>query len=167
MFIRVLHESDAQPYQELRLSALQTNPEAFGSTYEREIQFTLEFVAERLRPSADKFALGAFDKAGAMIGMVSLVRESGMKTAHKANVFGMYVAQEQRGLGVGKALMRELIKMARGIEGLEQVNLCVVSNNDQAKKLYQSVGFERYGVERNALKFNDQYYHEDLMALRL
>jgi Acetyltransferases, including N-acetylases of ribosomal proteins len=167
VIIRVLLESDAQQYQELRLNALLTNPEAFGSTYERENQFTLEFVAERLRPSTDKFALGAFDKDGALIGIVSLVRETSMKTTHKANVFGMYVDKEQRGLGVGKALMIELIKMARDIEGLEQVNLCVVSNNEQAKKLYQSLGFERYGTERNALKFNEQYYDEDLMVLRL
>lgn len=167
MNIRVLLESDARQYQELRLSALLTNPEAFGSTYERESKFTVELIIDRIRPSRDKFVLGAFDKDGALIGIVTLVRENSMKTAHKANVFGMYVDKEQRGLGVGKALMNELIKMARDIEGLEQVNLCVVSDNEQAKKLYQSVGFESYGIERNALKFNDQYYDEDLMALRL
>ena len=57
--------------------------------------------------------------------------------------------------------------MAREMDGLEQVNLCVVSNNERAKKLYQSVGFEIYGTERNALKYNDRYFDEDLMALHL
>ncbi|WP_027086145.1 GNAT family N-acetyltransferase [Cohnella panacarvi] len=167
MNIRILDESDARQYQELRLCALLANPEAFGSTYERESRFTVEFIIDRIKPSKDKFVLGAFDKDGALIGMVTLVRESGVKTAHKASVFGMYVTQERREQGAGKALMNELIKIARDMDGLEQVNLTVVSNNEQAKKLYQSVGFEIYGTERHALKFNDRYYDETLMALPL
>ncbi|MEW9698178.1 hypothetical protein [Paenibacillus sp. SI8] len=58
MYIRVLDESDASIYQELRLSALKNNPEAFGSTHEREVQFSLETVAERIKPSKDKYVLG-------------------------------------------------------------------------------------------------------------
>ena len=37
MNIRVLDESDVRQYQELRLKALKLSPEAFGSTYEREV----------------------------------------------------------------------------------------------------------------------------------
>ncbi|MDV2583650.1 GNAT family N-acetyltransferase, partial [Alkalibacillus haloalkaliphilus] len=44
MNIRILNESDAKMYQELRLRALKVNPEAFSSTYEREIKFTTETV---------------------------------------------------------------------------------------------------------------------------
>ncbi len=44
MKIRVLSEADAGDYQALRLRALQTNPESFGSTYEREAVFTIEMV---------------------------------------------------------------------------------------------------------------------------
>ena len=50
MTISILNEHDAEAYQELRLQALQTNPEAFGSTYEREAAFSLSFVQERLTP---------------------------------------------------------------------------------------------------------------------
>ncbi|WP_194842005.1 hypothetical protein [Gracilibacillus salitolerans] len=42
MNIRVLNETDASIYQELRLNALKINAEAFGSTYEREVQFPIE-----------------------------------------------------------------------------------------------------------------------------
>ena len=35
MIIRKLHETDAEKYEEIRLNALKTDPEAFGSTYER------------------------------------------------------------------------------------------------------------------------------------
>ncbi|MFD2444393.1 GNAT family N-acetyltransferase [Bacillus sp. CGMCC 1.16607] len=165
MNIRVLNEFDAQIYQELRLTALKVNPEAFGSTYEREVEFSLETVGERIIPTADKFVLGACNDQGSLVGIVTFIRENSLKTNHKGNVFGMYVARESRGLGIGKSLMLELIKKASNFDGLEQINLAVVSKNDFAKRLYKSVGFEVYGVERNALKFNGQYFDEDLMVL--
>lgn len=93
------------------------------------------------------------------------MRENSLKTSHKGNIFGMYVAPECRGQGLGKLLMVELISKAKHCNGLEQINLTVVSENNAAKKLYKSLGFEVYGVERNALKFNGQYVDEDLMVL--
>lgn len=126
MKIRVLDESDARLYQELRLSALRISPDAFSSTYEREVQFSLETVIDRLKPTSDRFVLGAFADSGSLVGIVTFMRES-----------------------------------------LEQINLTVVSDNDYAKKLYKSVGFEAYGVERNALKYNEEHFNEDLMVLFL
>ncbi len=167
MKIRVLNESDAPLYQEVRLNALKINPEAFGSTYEREAEFSLESVAERLEPTKDKFILDAFNHNGLVVGIVTFMRENGLKTCHKGNVFGVYVAPDGRGKGLGKSLMIELIRKAKNCEGLEQINLTVVSANSSAKKLYKSLGFEVYGLERNALKFKGQYFDEDLMVLDL
>lgn len=167
MNIRVLDEPDARAYQELRLSALLINPESFGSTYEREVKFTLETVVERMKPTRDKFMLGAFDDSGLLVGIVAFVRESGLKTAHKGYVFGMYIAPEMRGQGLGKSLILELIRKARGCDGLEQINLAVMSENDIAKKLYKSLGFKVYGVEHNALKYNEHYFDEDFMVLKV
>ena len=165
MDIRVLEAPDAARYQEVRLRGLRTNPEAFGSTYEREAQFSLEFVEERLRPAEGKFTLGAFDETGKLVGIATFVRESGPKTAHKGNVYGMYVAPETQGQGVGKALLRALIDRARTCEGLERINLAVVTDNEPAIRLYRSLGFEKYGTERQALKFEGRYCDEDFMAL--
>ena len=167
MEIRILGESDAGQYQGLRLSALKRNPEAFGSTYEREVQFPLETVKERILPEKDRFVLGAFDSEGKLAGIVVFMRENGAKFSHKGNVFGMYVAPESRGEGVGKLLLEELIRLAKQCEGLEQINLAVVSDNIPAKRLYSSFGFEVYGVERKALKWMGQYFDEDLMVLHI
>ncbi|QNF30251.1 GNAT family N-acetyltransferase [Metabacillus elymi] len=167
MKIRNLSESDAQLYQNLRLSAFKINPRAFGSTYEREVRFSIKTIEERLKPTKDKFVLGAFDENGSLVGMVTFIRENNLKTNHKGNVFGMFVAQESRLQGIGKSLVLELIRKARNCDGLEQINLTVVSDNDSAKKLYESVGFEVYGLERNALKYNGRYFDEDLMVLKV
>ncbi|MDQ8734473.1 GNAT family N-acetyltransferase [Paenibacillus sp. LHD-38] len=166
MIIRVLDEQDAGLYQDLRLNALKNNPEAFGSTYEREEKFSLETVIERIKPTKDKFVLGAFDDGCSLVGSVGFVRENGLKTSHKGNVFGMYVAPEGRGQGVGKSLMLELSRKAKVCDGLEQINLAVISENHAAKKLYTSIGFKVYGVEQNALKYKGQYFDEDYMVLK-
>ncbi|MGE6375980.1 N-acetyltransferase family protein [Peribacillus muralis] len=165
MNIRILQEYDAQLYQEVRLSALKLNPEAFGSTYEREAGFSLETVKERVKPTGDKYMVGAFDDGESLVGMVTFVRESNLKIRHKGNVFGMYIAPDNRGQGLGKSLMSELISRARNCDGLEQIKLTVVSTNDSAKKLYKSLGFEVYGTERHALKYRGHYFYEDLMVL--
>ncbi|MBA2941135.1 GNAT family N-acetyltransferase [Paenibacillus sp. CGMCC 1.16610] len=165
MYIRVLEEFDARLYQELRLKALKLSPEAFGSTYEREVQLTLDTFVERIKPMDGKFVLGAFDENGSLVGSVRFVRDTGMKSNHKGNVYGMYVAPEAGGQGLGKKLMLELIRRASSYEGMEQINLIVLSDNVIAKKLYKSLGFEIYGIEHKALKYNGQYFDEDLMVL--
>ena len=167
MNIRILEESDAHLYQKVRLDALKMNPDAFGSTYEREVGYSLEMVKERIKPIRNKYTVGAFDKRKSLIGIVTFVREDNLKTRHKGNVYGMYIAPGNRGQGLGKLLMNELISRAKNSDGLEQINLTVVSDNHYAKKLYTSLGFEVYGIERNALKFNGRYYDEDLMVLKL
>ena len=55
--IRVLNEEDVARYRSIRLRALQSNPEAFGSTYEQEAKFSIEQFAERLKPEEGKFVL--------------------------------------------------------------------------------------------------------------
>ncbi|OOC62553.1 GNAT family N-acetyltransferase [Paenibacillus ihbetae] len=167
MKISVLNGADASVYQAVRLDGLRRDPYAFGSTYDRESKFSLETVSERVQPSRGKFVLGAFGEDGSLVGIVTFMRESGIKTLHKGNVFGMYVIPEKRGMGVGRKLMEELIRRAREVEGVEQINLTVVSENHPAKQLYQSIGFQTFGLERNALKFEGQYFDEEWMVLRL
>lgn len=167
MQIKVLQELDARIYQDVRLDSLRNDPTAFGSSYEREVTFSLETVANRIKPSSDKFVLGAFDDSELLSGIVTFMRNSGMKTRHKCSIYGMYVVPEKRKLGIGRMLMCEIIRRAREIEGLEQINLAVIANNSKAKNLYQSLGFEVFGYEPNALKYENQYYDEELMVLKI
>jgi len=77
----------------------------------------------------------------------------------------VYVSQECRGKGVGRALLGELIGLVRLLPGMEQVALAVSSQNAEAKGLYESLGFEMYGCEKRALKIGDGYVDEELMVL--
>ncbi|EWG13114.1 GNAT family N-acetyltransferase [Cytobacillus firmus] len=165
MEIRLLRPDDAEIYKELRIEGLKKNPEAFGSSYEEEAGRPPEVYGERFRGD-NSFHYGAFEN-GELIGVVSLVRDTGLKMKHRSNIYAMYVTESARMNGVGKSLVSKAVETARSWEGVEQIHLAVMSENTPAKKLYASFGFEVYGKERHALKIDGKYYDEDLMALYL
>ncbi|WNB91690.1 GNAT family N-acetyltransferase [Bacillus sp. NEB1478] len=167
MEIRLLNPSDAESYWELRLEALQQNPEAFATSYEEALkrENPIEQVASRLQGNGD-FTFGAFHN-GKLIGVVTLLQEKVMKMAHKAYILAMYVTPGNRGKSVGKAILTEAINHAKQNSEIMKLNLTVVSSNESAKKLYASLGFKAYGYEKAALKVNDKYYDEEHMVLFL
>jgi RimJ/RimL family protein N-acetyltransferase len=159
--LRRLLSADAARYREVRLEALKQNPEAFGSTYETESTQPLTWFTERL---ASSVVFGAFDGSG-LVGIAGFYIQQGRKEAHKGALWGMYVRQSARAAGVGRRLVEAVIEHAR--QHVELIQLSVVSGNDQARRLYASLGFVEYGVDRNALKQDGRYWDEVLMAKSL
>ena len=167
MEIKIIDKNDWFSYQKLRLSALKVAHESFGSTYEREVQFKEHEIIERISPNSNKFFMGVFD-GKELIGMVSFHREVGKKNRHKGNIYGMFIHGNYQNKGLGKFLLSALIdKVKYDYPDLEQINLSVVSNNISGIKLYSNLGFEKYGVEINALKDGNKYFDENLMVLFL
>lgn len=167
--IRILTAMDESAYRDLRIQALRTNPEAFATTYEDYLSRSTEQVASQLEPDTEHFTLGAFreDRSDELVGTATLVRERSPKMHHIANVVAMYVAPDVRRQGVGRHLLTEVIRRARQLEGLDQLRLCVIQDNDAAIRLYQSIGFQTYGVEPNALKTAEGSWDEVHMVLLL
>jgi RimJ/RimL family protein N-acetyltransferase len=154
-------EADAILFRDIRLEALKANPEAFGSSHETEAAQPLNWFSARL---ADSSVFGAFRDAR-LVGIAGLAIQQGQKKAHKGTIWGMYVRADARGAGNGRRLMEAVIELAR--HRVELVQLTVVRDNDRARRLYASFGFQEYGVERHALKHDGRYYDEILMAMDL
>jgi ribosomal protein S18 acetylase RimI-like enzyme len=163
--IRALNEADAPVLRELRLRALREAPDSFLSTYEAEASEPVETTAERLRQSAAAFVLGAFED-GALAGMLGVFHESRRKSAHRANIWGMFVAPDVRGRGVGRALIDEAASRLR-VAGVEQAHLTVATTADAARRLYLRSGFVVVGTLREAMKDGERYVDEEIMVLRL
>ena len=166
MELRLLTVDDAEAFWHLRLEMLRNDPESFADSDEEHLKTTIETARERLSKNDPKsnFVVGMFEH-GQMIGTAGFFRRPNYKERHKGHIWGVYVKGDYRGKGLGKALMAELLLRVRSQTGLEQVNLGVSTDQLAAKKLYESLGFEVYGHERQSLKIGEEYVDKDLMVL--
>ncbi|PEU73057.1 GNAT family N-acetyltransferase [Bacillus cereus] len=163
--IRLLTKEDAEKYWELRLQALQVNPEAFVTTYEEAIrqENPIKRVESNLT-AATSCTFGAFNADHQLVGVVTLLTEEKEAYKHKGHIVAMYVDASNRRSGLACELIRKAIEKAREMD-LEQLILGVVSTNEPAKKLYESMGFQTYGIEKRALKINGVYSDDEYMVL--
>ncbi|KXY35566.1 GNAT family N-acetyltransferase [Bacillus sp. FSL K6-0067] len=163
--IRLLTKEDAEKYWELRLQALQVNPEAFVTTYEEAIrqENPIKRVESNLT-AATSCTFGAFNADHQLVGVVTLLTEEKEAYKHQGHIVAMYVDASNRRSGLARELIRKAIEKAREMD-LEQLTLGVVSTNEPAKKLYESMGFQTYGIEKRALKINGVYSDDEYMVL--
>lgn len=159
--IKILGVDELNDFRTIRLSALAKAPAMFGSTYDLEIVKPLSFFQSCLSNST---IFGVYHK-DRIIGLAALIQESGIKLAHKAVLCSVFIEPEFQSQGIATALLRAVIAYSHA--QLEQVLLTVAAANQLAIKLYQKMGFEVYGVEKKALKNNNEYTDELLMKLFL
>lgn len=163
MQIRALTPTDAAAFQALRLRGLLECPTAFASSHAEEVDTPLDEIERRLAPQADSVMLGAFD-GSTLCAVLGLQRERMVKLAHKAFIWGVYVAPEHRRDGVGAQLMGHALACAAAMPGVRQVNLGVNAQNAAALALYQRLGFVSHGLERGYLRVDGQLFDEHQMV---
>ena len=156
--IRQLTPADAALYRGIRLAGLKQNPEAFGSTFEREFKKPLAWFFDRLKNSQ---VFGAFHSSE-ILGVAGFAIRDHEKEEHKGQLWGMYVRPGARGTGIAQRLVEAVIDFA--CSRVELIQLSVVMGNEPARRLYARLGFVEYGIERNSLKHGGRYYDEILMA---
>jgi len=137
--IERVREEAYERVRELRLRALRDAPDAFLSTYEREIAMTPDQWRARLGPGTVTF-LGR--REGADVGMVSGIPHP--EHPGDAALVAMWVAPEARGAGLGGALVAAVVDWARA-GGYRRVRLDVADANEPAIRLYARMGFAPTG----------------------
>lgn len=160
--VRPLGPDDVETWRTIRLEALRLAPEAFGQTYEYAAAQPIEHFSSGVGRPDPIFC--AFRGCEA-VGTAGFYVMGGAKMSHRGQLWGMYVTPAARGRGIGQALIRAVIAHAR--PRVEQVHLHVVTTNDTAYRLYRRMGFQPYGIEPRALRYNGRYYDETMMVLDL
>ena len=163
MQIRPLLATDAAAYQSLRLRGLEECPTAFSASHDEECHVPLAEVGAGIAPSPNGTTWGAFE-GGRLLGIASVAREAPRKLAHKALLWGVYVAPEHRRHGTARQLLERALAHAFSMPGVRQVNLSVNAANAAAIALYQAMGFRSFGLERGYLQLDGVLHDEIHMA---
>ena len=162
---RKLKSSEAVDFRRIRLECLQNFPDSFGTLYEDEVGKPKLYFEELIEQNVpDGFFYGAF-AGDDLIGIAGFVRGDRTKTRHRGEIVAMYVNPDFRGRQVGENLLRALIGSVFQLEGIEQVHLTVVAGNAAAVGLYERIGFETFGVQKNYFKSDERYWDQNFMQL--
>jgi ribosomal protein S18 acetylase RimI-like enzyme len=166
--IRPSREQDVYAYRDLRQEALRLHPEAFGGDYEESLAYPLERWQKNVRDGAgsEKSILFVAEADGVLVGMTGIYRHDGVKMRHSANIWGVYVRSEWRGLGIIDALLAACLDWATA-QRVRLAKLSVVTTNVPAIRSYVRAGFSVYGLEPEVIMVGGSYYDELLMVRRL
>jgi ribosomal protein S18 acetylase RimI-like enzyme len=163
--IRLLPVEDAAFMVPLRREALETAPFAFMASAEDDHGLSLEFVRNILANHQEQAVFGAFN-GDSLVGMLGMYRELKVKRRHLGILWGMYVSPRARNQGAGRALLDAAIRRAREW-GLDQLQLGVMDTAQDAKRLYEALGFRSWGREPKALQWDGRFVDEHHMVLDL
>ncbi|MGW0827617.1 N-acetyltransferase family protein [Streptomyces sp. NPDC002845] len=133
---------------------------------------TLHAVQPRPRPPYEPFFTERFGPGDHLVAevdrkLVGYVR-LGYPTAlacnsHIRQIQGLVVAEEVRGAGVGRALLRSVQEEARR-QGARRLTLRVLGHNTPARKLYESEGFVVDGILPEEFLLDGEYVDDVLMG---
>ncbi|MDA8344859.1 MAG: GNAT family N-acetyltransferase [Thermaerobacter sp.] len=121
----------------VRLQALRQDPDAFGSTLQRELQFDEQKWRSRLVTSR----WFAVFEGEAPCGIVACMPEEG---ANVVQVLALWVAPQYRGRGVVDELIQAVVASGRR-SGIKRLLIWVMEDNGRAKQFYDRLRFRPTG----------------------
>lgn len=164
--IREASPTDALPFRELRLGALQDSPIAFTADYQKNLNHPPQYWEDLLTMQADESTIFLAANENDLIGMTGIRRGSSPKTRHGAWIWGVYVKPEWRGLHIAEELILSCFAWAKARK-IVLAKLGVAAVNQPAIRCYERCGFKTYGTEPGAIFYEGKYYDELLMSCSL
>ena len=161
----VLGPQDWRDLRAIRLEALRSEPAAYSSSYEETLARSDEHWQQRLASDHSVHLLARAQSRP--IGMVGGYLGSDEGDESVAVVFGMYVAREYRGRGIGRLLLSSLIDRLSAFPQITTIRLGVTETQDPARALYESVGFQVIGKTEEGIVVDGRQVDELIMELRV
>ncbi|MBI2392048.1 MAG: GNAT family N-acetyltransferase [Deltaproteobacteria bacterium] len=102
---------------------------------------------------------------GAIVGNLTFATSPRRRIAH-TGTFGVGLAREARGIGIGTALVTRLLAWAADHPTIEKVNLRVLATNARAIAMYRKLGFVEEGRLVREIRYEDGTYCDDVSMAR-
>ncbi len=166
VLLREAEPTDAIPFRELRLGALQDSPIAFSADYQKNLHQPDKYWEDMLTMQSDESTIFLAANEANLIGMTGVAPGNSPKTRHAAVIWGVYVQPEWRGLHIAEELINSCLAWAKA-RAIVIARLGVAANNKSAVRCYERCGFTIYGTEPRALFYEGNYYDFHLMACSL
>jgi len=154
--IRHIEASDAAALREIM-----THPEVYQDTLQLPHP-SLEMWQERVAARPGRRHLVACLE-GRVVGHMALDVMENPRRSHVAT-FGISVAADMQGRGVGRRLMSEMVNLCDNWLRIERIELTVFTDNPAAVALYKSFGFEIEGTGKKFALRNGEYVDAYYMA---
>lgn len=154
-------ESRWEDYKEIRMKALKDVPQAFLDDIDRAENQPEKYWIDR----AKTVTFAEVDNK--VVGIVGFYQEERTKQKHIANVVGVYVLPEYRGMRIGYQLLNTVLEEIKRIKEIKVIQLGVVDTQKKAMKLYKSLGFVEVGKIKFAVNVDGEYFDEYLMQMYL
>ena len=123
-----------------------------------------EYVKNVSNDANTLMILGIIDNNIVSVAQISAM--SRKRIAHNCEI-AISIKKEYWGMGIGSAVMAELINFAKAHENIKIISLGVKASNKTGIKLYEKFGFERVGMHKNFFNINGEFDDEYLMDLYL
>ncbi len=114
-----------------------------------------EFLKGRMEAERELMLVAYYDDK--LLGACSLMSPGPQLRFKHRCIIAIALLKENWGQGIGTLMLETLLDVAKEV-GYEQVELEVVSTNETAKALYEKMGFVKYGVLPNNMKYQDGTY---------
>lgn len=166
IIIRQSNLTDAAKFRALRLGALQDSPTAFSMDYEKASNQSIKYWEDLLRMDDQESAIFFAEHDGQLLGMTGVARGRSPKIRHAADVWGVYVKPEWRGLHLAEEMIKHGLAWAME-RNIVIARLGVTTINKSAIRCYERCGFKIYGTESRALLHEGRYYDFYMMSISL
>ena len=162
---RKLLPFESNSYRELRLECLKKFPQFFTTNYKDEKLNKKVFFQTFIEQSdPENFVIGAFHNNN-LIGISGFKRHERKKINHGGIIIQVYVKPEYQGRTIGTKTIKYTLNEAFKLNGLEQIEIGVISSNANAEKIYKDIGFKVFGLQKNFMKVDNFYYDHKMMTI--
>jgi ribosomal protein S18 acetylase RimI-like enzyme len=156
-----LEESDLAAFQAIRLESLRMAPTAFAN-----VEADWSSLSDEEWLSRMKNPVFVLFRQQEPVGIMGLMRQRGVKRAHRATLIMVYLRESERRQGLADNLLKAVMDYARS-EGVRQLELNVNHHNVAAIRFYERHGFEQVGRIPAALIEDGEIVDELIVVRRL